>query len=69
MDIARTLQRTAPQLSTREREVCASIAYGLGAEGIAAELCVAASPATTLRERAYAKLAIHGRQQLARFIH
>ncbi|CAN7721463.1 helix-turn-helix transcriptional regulator [Variovorax paradoxus] len=67
--IERTLQRTAPQLSPREREVCARIACGIGADGIAADLGIAASSVATLRKRAYLKLAIHGRQQLLRFIH
>ena len=67
--IERTLQRTAPQLSAREREVCARIACGMGADGIAAELGVASSTVTTLRKRAYLKLSIHGWQQLLRFTH
>ncbi|WP_395322562.1 response regulator transcription factor [Variovorax sp. UC74_104] len=67
--IERALQRTAPLLSPRERAVCARIACGIGIDGIAAELCIAASTVATLRKRAYAKLAIHGRQQLLRFIH
>jgi len=68
-NIERTLQRTAPQLSAREREVCARIACGIGADGIAADLGVAASTVMTLRKRAYLKLSIHGRQQLLRFTH
>ncbi|WP_095946465.1 helix-turn-helix transcriptional regulator [Variovorax boronicumulans] len=68
-EIERALQRTAPLLSPRERAVCARIACGIGIDGIAAELCIAASTVATLRKRAYAKLAIHGRQQLLRFIH
>jgi len=68
-DIERALQRTAPLLSARERSVCALIACGVGADGIAAELGIAPSTVATLRKRAYAKLAIHGRQQLLRFIH
>ncbi|MCY1552274.1 Bacterial regulatory protein, luxR family [compost metagenome] len=67
--IERTLQRTAPQLSPREREVCARIVCGIGADGIATDLGIAASSVATLRKRAYLKLAIHGRQQLLRFIH
>ncbi|VWX61912.1 LuxR family transcriptional regulator [Burkholderiales bacterium 8X] len=63
----RSLARTAPQLSARERAVCARIACGIGSDGIAAELGVAVATVATLRKRAYAKLAIHGRQQLSRF--
>ncbi|MDM0012118.1 helix-turn-helix transcriptional regulator [Variovorax sp. J22P168] len=68
-DIERALQRTAPLLSVRERAVCARIACGMGTDGIAVDLRIAASTVATLRKRAYAKLAIHGRQQLLRFIH
>lgn len=67
--ILSNLLRTAPQLSTREREVCARIACGMGADGIAADLGVAVSTIATLRKRAYAKLAVHGRQQLLRYTH
>lgn len=50
----------APQLSPRELEVCARIACGISADGIAAELDVAPSTVLTLRKRAYAKLAAVG---------
>ncbi len=64
-----TLAARAPQLSPRERDVCARIACGIGADGIAAELGLAASTVQTLRKRAYAKLSIHGRQQLVQLAH
>ncbi|AOW11783.1 hypothetical protein LPB72_20075 [Hydrogenophaga crassostreae] len=51
------LQRIAPSLSARERSVCARIAEGLSAKGIAADLNVAPSTVITLRKRAYQKLA------------
>lgn len=54
------LSRIAPELSTRELEVCAWIACGVGADGIAAELDVAPSTVATLRKRAYAKLVARG---------
>jgi DNA-binding CsgD family transcriptional regulator len=54
------LQRLAPSLSTRERAVCARIAQGLSADGIAADLDVAPSTVITLRKRAYQKLAEAG---------
>lgn len=44
-------------LSPRELEVCARIACGISADGIAAELDIAPSTVLTLRKRAYAKLA------------
>jgi DNA-binding NarL/FixJ family response regulator len=49
-----------PELSARERAVCARIACGVSADGIAAELDVAPSTVTTLRKRAYAKLTRRG---------
>lgn len=67
------LRRKAPELSARELEVCARIACGISADGIAAELDVAPSTVLTLRKRAYAKLAgrglTGGRLQLAAFLH
>jgi DNA-binding CsgD family transcriptional regulator len=64
------LQAQAPALSPRELQVCARIACGISADGIAAELDVAPSTVLTLRKRAYAKLAesglAGGRMTLAR---
>lgn len=59
-DGERHLQRLAPSLSPRERAVCARIALGLSADGIAADLDVAPSTVVTLRKRAYLKLAEAG---------
>lgn len=67
--VMRSLMQKAPQLSRREREVCAGIACGLSVDGIAADLGVAPSTVQTLRKRAYLKLGIHGRQQLLRLAH
>jgi DNA-binding CsgD family transcriptional regulator len=54
------LRRQVPELSPRERAVCAAIACGISADGIAAQLDVAPSTVLTLRKRAYAKLAARG---------
>lgn len=59
-DGERRLQRLAPNLSPRERAVCARIAQGLSADGVAADLDVAPSTVLTLRKRAYQKLAEAG---------
>jgi len=68
----RRLLRLAPILSPRERAVCARIACGLSADGIAADLDVAPSTVVTLRKRAYLKLADAGlpadRMRLARWL-
>ncbi|MGV3570666.1 MAG: helix-turn-helix transcriptional regulator [Ramlibacter sp.] len=71
-DAAEALRRRAPELSERERAVCARIACGITADGIAVDLDVAPSTVTTLRKRAYAKLAARGlgtgRYVLAAFV-
>lgn len=54
------LRQLAPALSPRERAVCARIAHGLTAEGIAVDLDVAPSTVITMRKRAYQKLAEAG---------
>jgi DNA-binding CsgD family transcriptional regulator len=54
------IRARAPSLSPRELAVCARIACGISADGIAAELDVAPSTVVTLRKRAYAKLAESG---------
>lgn len=67
------LRRLAPGLSARERAVCARIAQGMSADGIAVDLDVAPSTVVTLRKRAYLKLAEAGlpaeRLGLARLLH
>jgi len=67
-----SLRRRIPELSQRERAVCARIACGISADGIAADLDVAPSTVITLRKRAYAKLNARGlpagRLQLAEAI-
>lgn len=62
--VLQTLAQRAPQLSRRECDVCARIANGISVDGIAMDMGVAPSTVQTLRKRAYAKLGIHGRQQL-----
>lgn len=47
-------------LSPRELQVCARIACGITADGIAADLGIAPATVVTLRKRAYAKLADAG---------
>lgn len=53
-------QARAAGLSPRELDVCARIACGISADGIAADLDIAPSTVLTLRKRAYAKLADSG---------
>lgn len=69
---AQRLARRVPALSPRELQVCARIAHGVSADGIAAELGIAPSTVDTLRKRAYAKLAqarvAPGRLPLARLL-
>ncbi|MCD6671282.1 MAG: helix-turn-helix transcriptional regulator [Burkholderiaceae bacterium] len=67
--VTRRLRERFPDLSTRETDVCARIACGVTAQGIAAELELSTSTVTTLRKRAYEKLrrrrTAPGRAQLA----
>lgn len=56
----RRLRCLAPALSVRECQVCARIALGHSADGIATDLDVAPSTVVTLRKRAYLKLAQAG---------
>lgn len=56
----------APELSKRERQVCARITVGYSAAMISTELCIALSTVLTLRKRAYGKLGIHDRMRLTR---
>ena len=54
------IKNIADYLSNRELQVCARIACGISADGIAVDLDVSPSTVTTLRKRAYAKLADAG---------
>lgn len=65
--LARARLGTVP-LSRRERDVCARIACGITADGIASDLDIAPSSVHTLRKRAYAKLGIHDRAALVRLV-
>lgn len=56
-DAERLLAATQCRLSPRELQVCARIACGITADGIAADLGIAPSTVVTLRKRAYVKLA------------
>ena len=60
------LEARGAGLSARELDVCARIACSMTADGIAADLEVAASTVLTLRKRAYLKLGIHDRAELVR---
>jgi DNA-binding CsgD family transcriptional regulator len=68
-----SLRRGVPELTPRELAVCARIACGMSADGIAVDLGVAASTVKTLRKRAYSKLAergiVGGRLRLALMPH
>lgn len=63
------LQQHGPALTPRERQVCARIAAGITADGVAADLGIATSTVVTLRKRAYAKLGITDRLGLARLVY
>lgn len=58
------LRERFPVLSKREREVCARIATGHGAEAIALELGLSETTVITFRRRAYSKLGISSQAEL-----
>jgi DNA-binding CsgD family transcriptional regulator len=62
--LARLLARRAPQLTERERAVCARVVAGFTGEAIALDLGIAASSVATYRKRAYAKLGICSQHEL-----
>jgi DNA-binding CsgD family transcriptional regulator len=54
-----------PELSRREREVCARAALGISVEGTALDLGIAGTSVLTYRKRAYARLSVSGPYELA----
>ena len=62
------LRRFAPELTDREREVCALIALGVTSEGIGLELGISLNTVLTYRKRAYARLQIVSQNQLLRLV-
>ena len=68
MSITEIEQRFAerfPELSRREREVCARAALGVSVEGTALDLGIAGTSVLTYRKRAYARLSVSGPYELA----
>ncbi|WP_170959106.1 helix-turn-helix transcriptional regulator [Magnetospirillum sp. 15-1] len=62
--VSRILNRRAPSLAVREREVCSRIVTGYTTEAIALDLGITANSVATYRKRAYAKLGICSQHQL-----
>lgn len=62
--LAAQLQALHPALTLREREVCAGILQGLTTDGIACQLGLSAPTVKTYRNRAFARLGIHFRNEL-----
>lgn len=60
------LASLAPQLSDRERQVCALIALGVTSEGIGLRLDIGLNTVLTYRKRAYARLGISSQNELMR---
>ncbi|WP_174292835.1 helix-turn-helix transcriptional regulator [Sphingomonas bacterium] len=68
VDFERRLRKVAPELTAREREVCALIALGVTSEGIGLELGISLNTVLTYRKRAYARLRIVSQNQLLRLV-
>lgn len=62
------LRMVAPDLTDREREVCALIALGVSSEGIALRLALRLNTVLTYRKRAYKRLGISSQNELLRLI-
>lgn len=62
----RRLQRAAPRLTARERDVCMGIVQGRSSEAIAIALGISINTVLTYRKRAYARLGISSHNELMR---
>jgi len=62
--IRERLLQLAPELTTRELDVCVRLLQGMTQEGIAADLSLAFTTVKTYRNRAYARLGVHFRNEL-----
>lgn len=63
--LRRALRTRAPELTDRELDVCTRLAIGMTYDGIAADLGIAVTSAKTYRNRAFERLDIRFRSQLA----
>ena len=63
-DLEARLRRLCPTLTVREQAVCLRLLRGLTLEGIAADLQLALPTVKTYRQRAFARLGIHFRNEL-----
>lgn len=63
-DFAQRLRRLCPALTTRELAVCLRLLAGMTQDGIASDLGLAPTTVKTYRNRAFARLGIHFRNQL-----
>ncbi len=66
--LAQRLQQHCPDLTPRERDVCARLARGLTYDGIAVDLGISATTAKTYRNRAFQRLGIRHRNELFRLL-
>lgn len=67
-DLERRFERICPELTARERQICARAAIGVSIEGTALELGVASSTVLTYRKRAYHRLGLTSAYELARLV-
>ncbi|MDY0012496.1 MAG: helix-turn-helix transcriptional regulator [Rhodocyclaceae bacterium] len=65
-EIETELDKLSPELTLRERQVCARILFGLSVHGIALDLGVGEESVATYRKRAYLRLGIGSRHELFR---
>ena len=64
-DLRLQLQQLCPELTARELDVCERLVRGLTQEGVAADLGLSLPTVKTYRNRAFSRLGIHFRTELA----
>ncbi|MBO9602813.1 MAG: helix-turn-helix transcriptional regulator [Novosphingobium sp.] len=68
LELEERFARHCPQLTPRERQICARAAMGISVEGAALDLGIAASSVLTYRKRAYHRLGVSSAYELARLV-
>lgn len=67
-ELERRFARGFPDLTARERQICARAAIGVSIEGAALDLGIGASSVLTYRKRAYRRLGVTSAFELARLV-
>jgi DNA-binding CsgD family transcriptional regulator len=68
VELEQRFARHCPQLTPRERQICARAAMGISVEGAALDLGIGTSSVLTYRKRAYHRLGVSSAYELARLV-